>query len=104
MNAKISVFVICVEAITYFLLHNLHDCTFSSVPVIPFSFTKYHKTIWNTAVDLLFFINPLSNWFSSLAFPMKKHLYFLLTDIIIDVDLCDITESRLTEKFLCHLW
>ena len=28
MNAKISVFVICVEAITYLLLNNLHDCTF----------------------------------------------------------------------------
>ena len=29
MNAKISVFVICVEAIMYLLLHNLHDCTFN---------------------------------------------------------------------------
>ena len=28
MNARISVFVICVEAIAYFLLYNLHDCTF----------------------------------------------------------------------------
>ena len=28
MNVKISVFVICVETITYLLLHNLHDCTF----------------------------------------------------------------------------
>ena len=28
MNAKISVFVICVEAIICLLLHNLHDCTF----------------------------------------------------------------------------
>ena len=28
MNAKISVVVICVEAIIYLLLHNLHDCTF----------------------------------------------------------------------------
>ena len=28
MNAKISVFVICVEAIIYLLLFNLHDCTF----------------------------------------------------------------------------
>ena len=27
-NAKISVFVICVEAIIYLLLYNLHDCTF----------------------------------------------------------------------------
>ena len=29
MNANISVFVICVEAIMYLLLHNLHDCTFN---------------------------------------------------------------------------
>ena len=29
MNAKISVFVIYVEAVTYLLLYNLHDCTFN---------------------------------------------------------------------------
>ena len=28
INAKISVLVICVEAIIYLLLYNLHDCTF----------------------------------------------------------------------------
>ena len=28
MNAKISVFVICVETIIYLSLHNLHDFTF----------------------------------------------------------------------------
>ena len=28
MNVKTSVFVICVEAIIYFLLYKLHDCTF----------------------------------------------------------------------------
>ena len=28
MNAKISVFVICVEAMIYLLLYNFHDCTF----------------------------------------------------------------------------
>ena len=27
MNAETSVFVICIEAITYLLLYNLHDCT-----------------------------------------------------------------------------
>ena len=30
MNAKIPIFVICVEAILYLLLHNLHDGTFNS--------------------------------------------------------------------------
>ena len=28
MNAKISMFVICVEAMIYSLLYNFHDCTF----------------------------------------------------------------------------
>ena len=28
INAKIFVFVICIEAIIYLLLHSLHDCTF----------------------------------------------------------------------------
>ena len=28
MNTKVSVFVICVEAIIYLLLHDLHDGTF----------------------------------------------------------------------------
>ena len=30
MNAKISMFVICLEEIIYLLLYNLHDCTFKS--------------------------------------------------------------------------
>ena len=30
MNVKISLLVICVEAIIYLLLYNLHDCTFKS--------------------------------------------------------------------------
>ena len=31
MNAKISVLVICAEAIIYLLLHNLHDCTLNTL-------------------------------------------------------------------------
>ena len=29
MAAKISVFLICIDAIICLLLHNLHDCTFN---------------------------------------------------------------------------
>ena len=29
MNAKTSVLVICIEAIIYLSLYNLHDCTFN---------------------------------------------------------------------------
>ena len=31
MNAKISVFVICVEAIIYLLLYDFHECTFKHI-------------------------------------------------------------------------
>ena len=31
MDAKISVFVICVKAIIYLLLYDLHDCTLSYI-------------------------------------------------------------------------
>ena len=34
MNAKISVLVICVEAIIYLLLYNLHDCTLLQKEII----------------------------------------------------------------------
>ena len=33
MNAKISVSIICIEAIIYLLLFNLHDCTFKGIEV-----------------------------------------------------------------------
>ena len=33
MNAKISVFVVCVEAIIYLLLYSLHDCTFKPATI-----------------------------------------------------------------------
>ena len=33
MNAKTSVFVICVETIIYLSLYNLHGCTFKSMYV-----------------------------------------------------------------------
>ena len=31
MNAKISVFVICVETIIYLSLYTVHDCTFKTL-------------------------------------------------------------------------
>ena len=34
MNAKISVFVICIEAIMHLVLYNLHDCTFNNFSYI----------------------------------------------------------------------
>ena len=38
MNAKISVFVICVEAVICLLLHKLHDCTFKTLKKVLLGF------------------------------------------------------------------
>ena len=46
-NAKISVFVICVEAIIYLLLHNLHDCTFKKItPLVSSGISVKRKFLW----------------------------------------------------------
>ena len=42
MNTKISVFVICIEAVIDMLLHNLHDCTFKSNLEFPGLIKKNH--------------------------------------------------------------
>ena len=47
MNAKISVFIICAEAIIYLLLYNLHDCTFKDK-----SFTIHHQNIQSLANEI----------------------------------------------------
>ena len=44
MNAKISVFIICVEAIIYLLLYNLHDCTFKCLLKSIMKMQNLHKT------------------------------------------------------------
>ena len=44
MNAKASVFVICVEAIIYLLLYNVHDFTFNTQIKSPFSFKETAKS------------------------------------------------------------
>ena len=54
MNAKISVFVISVEAIIYLLLHNLHDCTFNDKAY--FQFSCFLNTVNCTIVCFCFFV------------------------------------------------
>ena len=44
MNAKISVFVICVEAIIYLLLHNLYGFTFKFETDFPENKNPFQKT------------------------------------------------------------
>ena len=45
MNAEVSEFVICVEAIIYLLLYILHDCTFNcfKVSVLELIISKSYK-------------------------------------------------------------
>ena len=45
MNAKISLFVICVEAIIYMLLYDLHDSTFKDI----YFWTKFSLEIFEGA-------------------------------------------------------
>ena len=51
MNTEISVFVICVEAIIYLLLYNLHACTFKSI-ILLFSVLVF---------EIIGSVNPLSS-------------------------------------------
>ena len=44
MNAKISVFLVCVETIMYPFLYNLHDCTFKHVLFFPKIYRKIPLT------------------------------------------------------------
>ena len=46
MNAKISVIIICVEAIIYLLLYNLHDCTFKSETNEIFKKKQLYTELW----------------------------------------------------------
>ena len=46
MNAKISLIIICVEAIIYLLLYNLHDCTFKSETNEIFEKKQLYIELW----------------------------------------------------------
>ena len=68
MNAQISVFVICVEAITYLLLYNLRDCTFKWDKLLMvidylifFSKRKKFDWIWFFYIFIFLFCFPILN-------------------------------------------
>ena len=56
MNAKIPMFAICVETIIYFLLNDLHDCTFNGYLYTVYLVVNYikkvqiNKKVWNLEV------------------------------------------------------
>ena len=55
MNANISVFVICVEAIIYLFLCDLHDCTFNmTVPLSAVALLyQYSLTEWGIVCKMI---------------------------------------------------
>ena len=57
MDARISLFVICVKAIIYLLQYNLHDCTFKTNWIGSTKWT-YHKE-WYIATDYFIFLKIL---------------------------------------------
>ena len=66
MNAQISVFVTCVEAITYLLLYNLRDCTFKWDKLLMvidylifFSKRKKFDWIWFFYIFIFLFCFPI---------------------------------------------
>ena len=48
MNAKISVFVICIEAIIYLLLYTLHDCIFNTMA------DRFDQSLWEIPMAEVF--------------------------------------------------
>ena len=46
MNVKVSVFVICVEAMIYLLLDNIYECTFKLMLVL---IGLFHEYIFQTS-------------------------------------------------------
>ena len=66
MNTKILVFVICVEAIIYLLLYNLHNCTFNKA-----GFTSFYQS--QKTADLLTFTKEI----------LKGKLHFLCNEVFL---------------------
>ena len=77
MNAKTSVFVVCVEAIVYLLVYNFHDCTINHD-----GFVSYFMK--NTISFLKGTLSGLRQCLvtENLSKRMKNAFYFILTSPI----------------------
>ena len=71
MNAKISMFVICLEEIMYLLLYNLHECTFKTFS--PFLENSFHICHFKDDSNLDGVIASLN----IMKYPAKKSLLSL---------------------------
>ena len=66
MNAKISIFVFCIEVIIYLLLYNLHDCTNSNT-ILELEhnfniFSKYLQPLTKYLRQTLVFMRNSAQW------------------------------------------
>ena len=81
MNAEISVFIICVAAVMYLLLYNLHDCTFNSASKLLLNCTQtIHSFPICVITDLayLFFTDKPTHSSSSSSFVPNKLVALLV--------------------------
>ena len=77
MNAKISMFVLCVEAIIHLLLYSLHDCTFNVETLFMLKeLMKLYFMHYSCMVIILFTLGLDKSTFSTYNF---KNLDFRLS-------------------------
>ena len=74
MNAKISVFVICVEAIIHLLLYNLHDCTFKGS-----STERLYQELGLESLQNRQWFQKLSVFYKIVKEKFPKYLYDLIS-------------------------
>ena len=80
MNAKILVFVICIEAIIYFLLYNLHDCTFKLIFIlIQLSETHGAGMVNFAGCALVSTVSVVRCYFTYLTYLLRAHYIVIST-------------------------
>ena len=60
MNAKISVFLICVEAIIYLLSYNLRDCTFNLANLLLATSVTRERSVYAMTIIKAFLRNTIT--------------------------------------------
>ena len=103
MKARISVFVICVKAIIYMLLYDLHDCTFNFEKLAKLwgkrAFLEYWTSITRVQKIIFRSLQVAYNTYDSIYKELlsmnsdvlihQSHLRFLLTEVFKSVNNLD---------------
>ena len=85
MNAKISAFIICDEAIIYLLLHNLHDCILKQITQSIFRLkNNFYIALWLWFADRLYkCIAKFTQNFSESGGKINNHFLGTVTNLLI---------------------